>query len=41
MNNLSLGGDGDIYLDGQKVGKVLRDSDRRAGISTSLVRVGG
>ncbi len=33
------GGTGDVFMDGQKVGKVLRQSDQRLGVSSGLVKV--
>jgi hypothetical protein len=41
LAGLDAGGDGSVYLDGQKVGSVLRASDRRSGVSASLVKVSG
>jgi hypothetical protein len=41
MSGLETGGNGDIYMDGKKVGAVLRDSERRNGIGGSLVKVVG
>ena len=37
--NLDAGGGGDIYMDGQKVGAVVRASESRTGVNASLVRV--
>jgi hypothetical protein len=39
MDGASSGGDGNVYLDGTKVGNVLRANDRRTGINAGLVRV--
>ena len=39
MDSAASGGDGNVYMDGTKVGQVLRDSDRRTGINSGLVRV--
>jgi phage-related protein len=39
MSSSSSGGSGDVYLNGQVVGQILRDDERRSGVGASLVKV--
>jgi len=41
MSSVEFGGDGSVYMDGQKVGQVIRKAENRAGVTSSLVKVTG